>query len=244
MTTNSNEAVVPHDAWLAGAQGVRIESLRRLTFDPIEARRACVVGLTTLQASLDTLKKSHPGFDVKSLMGLPELCTRVSDLQHLIDAKRQVEGAFELTLVSDARAWRKKLMPLANACVVMGRIDAIEVARIRSGPRTTLAYLRDVQDLVKLLAGHEDIVDTTYGENALERAGTAAQRAIAVLGLTDNAELREAIDLRDRFATLLFEGHDRLRVAVAAVTSYTRAAALVPPLRKHRSRKISEPAPG
>ena len=30
MTTNSNEAVVPHDAWLAGAQGVRTESLRRV----------------------------------------------------------------------------------------------------------------------------------------------------------------------------------------------------------------------
>jgi len=253
MTTKVNEAVVQHDVWLARARGVRIENLRRLTFDPIEARRACVVGLTTLHASLDTLKKGHPGFDVKWLMGLPELCTRVSDLQHVIDEKRQREGASESTLVADARAWRKKLMPLAGACVAMGRIEAKEVARIRGGTRTRLGLLRDVQDLVKLLTGHDEMVDATCGENALERAGIAAQRAIDVLGLTVDAEMREAIELRDRFATLLFEGHDRLRAAVAAVSSYRRADTLVPPLRTHRSRKPTElvdpvispePAPG
>ena len=51
-------------------------------------------------------------------------------------------------------------------------------------------------------------------------------------------ESRKAADLRDRYATLLIQGHDRLRAAVAAVSSYRKAAEIVGPLARPQKRKV------
>jgi len=54
-----------------------------------------------------------------------------------------------------------------------------------------------------------------------------------VLGGTgaETPESRKAANRRDRLATLVVLRHDRMRAAVAAVTSYREAPSLVPPLQ-------------
>ncbi|MBE2252883.1 MAG: hypothetical protein IAE78_25345, partial [Myxococcus sp.] len=66
---------------LASARELRPKEVKRLQFDPIEAKRACNTGLTTLKKHSKRLRDDFPGFEVDELLLLPELCDALKGAQ-------------------------------------------------------------------------------------------------------------------------------------------------------------------
>ena len=129
-------------------------------------------------------------------------------------------------------------MPVADALSTSGLINPNAVARIRSGKGNQDA-VQDVGALVVLLTPHEAAVEVLHGKGALSAANQAATAAQRALGTPTGVSLatREAADLRDRYATLIVQGHDRLRAAVAAVSSFKKATQIVGPLARRTTKK-------
>jgi len=100
-----------------------------------------------------------------------------------------------------------------------------------------------VGELCELLEPHLAVVKALIGPGALTEASAAAQAALALLGTNrvNHVELRKATDRRDRLATAVVLGHDRLRVYVALLTSFREAQTIVRPLHPYRGRRRKRP---
>jgi hypothetical protein len=237
-------SVIP-DALMVKAMNLQPGEVLKLFFDPMNASKACDGGLTYLEKRVDVLETKYPGFDLDELRGLPELCKRVSKGQRAVEMMRGVRTINAVELTAIALAWRRKLMPIAESLAANGKVDGKTVARIRSGSGN-VDNVQDVIDLVPLLKRFEATVTETCGEGALASAEAAANEALEAMGhrpIDREALLNEA-DLRDRYATLIVRGHDRLRAAVAALSSFSNAEFVVTPLSNHGARTAGEtPAP-
>ena len=80
-----------------------------------------------------------------------------------------------------------------------------------------IGTLLGLSDLCELLLPHLTAVEALAGPGAMTQAAAAAEAAKQLLGhaRVDSGALEEAIELRDRLATLVLHGHDRMRVYVA-----------------------------
>lgn len=217
------------DVLLKAANDLREKEVSQLAFDPATAKAAVSDGLKRLAKHRAALKKGYPAFTQAEFDSLPELADRVAAQQRLV--QKAVSGGVVAELVPPALEWRRALLPFAQSLAARGLLNAREVAAIATGTGTS-DNLRDVLDLVKLLGAHKSKAESALGAGALSQAQAAAEAALGALssgrGATEAVEA--AADLRDRYATLLTRRHDRLRAALAAVTSYREAGALVPPL--------------
>ncbi len=203
----------------------------QLSFDPLIAKNACKRGLAVIDDHEKVLKAKHPGFDLAELRALPELCDRTQAARRAAVQARKPGGDVG-ELLASALSWRRRLMGLAQSLAEKGgAIDPRELRRIEAGKGAT-DNVQDVLDLLALLAPVEAVVRAAHGQTALADARAAASAAIEGLGgsVAETKESRSAVDLRDRYASLVVARHDRLRAAVAAVAGYRAAAALVPPL--------------
>ena len=211
--------------------------------DPLVAKRACRSGLEFLHSREETLVKLYPGVDMAELQSLPALCDRFGDAQRAIDSNQRVTTVASRALVADSNGWRRKLMPIADSLVASGALDADAVQKVHAG-HGVVDNIRDVADLVRLLAPHRPAVDALFGPSSLVAAETAANKALEAVGLVvpSTQETRSAIDLRDRLGTLIVLWHDRLRVAVSLFTSFKQVTDIVGPLFSN-ARKPKEAAP-
>lgn len=226
------------DVLLSKALSLADGEVVQLAFDPLNAKRSCTDGLSYLEKRAERLLREHPGFDLEGLRALPELCDRVSAMQHEVDKARGARTAGVVELVDEALAWRRRLMSSADSLVVSGKVDGKELAKIRAGTGR-VDHLRDVIDLITLLAPHDAAVAAVFGADALEQAGLAANEALTALGYgpNDPEVTRMAADLRDRYATLVVRGHDRLRSAVSALSTYKNAGEVVTSLANRTASK-------
>ena len=238
---------VKPDAMLKKAQAVPEGDVQQLHFDPMIAKKSITDGLFYLGKRFELLKAEYAGFKIDELLLLPQLCDRVSEKQREVDTLRGVRTINSPLLTTEALGWRRKLMPIAESLAENGKLDPVAVAKIRSG-RGNVDGVRDVIDLVSQLAPHEAAVTSVCGPKALERASTAANEALKALGYSQNdPELaREAAALRDRYATLVLQGYDRLKTAVAAVSTFKNAEVVVGGLSNNPSGRPVTPevAPG
>ena len=221
------------DALLTAAAALQKREIQQLGFDPLVAKRACRTGLETLDEYASVLVKGHKGFDLDELRALPTLCDLVLAAQRETMTLRKL-GGDDAVLLSNALTWRRRLLGLAQSLAEKGgAVDPRELRKIESGKGPT-DNVQDVIDLVKLLKPAKAAVEAAHGDDALAIAEATAREAIAGLGGTggETPQSRKAADRRDRLATLVVLRHDRLRSAVAAVTSYRQAAALVPGLQE------------
>ena len=229
------------DVLLVRAQALARAEVVQLRFDPLSAKGACHAGLTYLAAYKEQLDSRH--FDSVLLEALPALCDRIVELQNTL-AKARTQGKTKVTdAVEAALVWRRKLMPIAEALGANEKVDSAELERIRSG-FGPVDNVTDVIDLVELLEPHRSKVVEMCGASALNLAQDSARAALQVLrlGNPDTEAARQAAELRDRYATLVERGHDRLRVAVAMLTSFSEAEEIVKSLRAGRGGpKAKEP---
>lgn len=229
------------DVLLVRAQALAKAEVVKLRFDPLLAKGACHAGLTYLAPYRELLDSRH--FDSVLLDGLPALCDRIVEVQNTL-AKTRTQGKTKVTDVVDAAlAWRRKLMPIAEALGANEKLDSAELERIRSGVGA-VDNVTDVIDLTALLESHRSKVFEICGPSALNLAQESARAALQVLrlGSPDTEATRQAAELRDRYATLVERGHDRLRVAVATLTSFSEAEEIVKSLNSGRSvTKTKEP---
>ena len=95
-------------------------------------------------------------------------------------------------------------------------------------------------ELVDLLTPMKAAAESVLGAGALANASAAAKAALAAIGSVGEDNSEEG-DQRDRLATIVTQLHERLRSAVAAVTSYNEALSLVPPLASGGGAKLTAP---
>ncbi len=225
------------DALLFLANSIRAEDVIQLAFDPHHAKRICGEGLSFLDRHRAALQKEHPNLDLAELDALPELCDRISRAQRETDNLRREENpARELT--DDALEWRRRLLPLADSLAASHALDASVVDGIRAG-RGVANQVQDVIDLTLALEPHEAVVAAAFGKGALEKARKAADAAIKSMGARSQSKTEASVsaDLRDRYATMVIQRHDRLRVVVALVSSFKKAQRVVAGLRGAGRRK-------
>jgi len=251
MSAKLNKEAAVDAALIEKAHAVPAEEIVPLRYEPVVAAQACNQGLSFLKDHRPMLMKGYPGIDMKELQILPALCLQLSLAKLDVQRLSAETGASQTETVAAALEWRRKLIVLAEALAANALVSATEVSRIREG-QGTVDYLTDVIALVALLKPHEAIVEATCGKGALVDAEKQAHAGLTYLGTLNDptlrAQERAAIELRDRFATLVTNGHDRLRVAVAAVSSFREAQEIVPSLFGGRKRKAKaseevEPSP-
>ena len=217
------------DVWLQAARKLDPKAVQQLSFDPVFAKGSIREGLKQLGKWRAVLKKDHKGFKLDELDALLELVDRVIVQQRIVQTA--VSGRPLKEVLPAALEWRRKLLPFAQSLVAAGFVDGARVEAIVRG-QGAVDNVSDVADLVGLLQAQSKRVEAMFGAGALKAAATASEDALSALGVNrkPSLEVEAAADLRDRYATLVVLGHDRLRAALAAVTSYRDAAKLVPPL--------------
>jgi hypothetical protein len=246
MVKTAVKKKVAEQALLLEAAGLNKREVQQLGFDPLVAKRACRKGLEFVDEHQKGLARDHRGFDLAALRELPELCDLVLQAQRDTQRLRK-RGGDVLTELNTALAWRRRLLGLAQSLSEAGgSVDPRELRKIETGKGST-DNVQDVLDLAALLAPVKAAVDAAHGADALTRAQAAASAALFALGGTgaETPESRKAAERRDRLATLVVLRHDRLRVAVAAVTSFREAASLVPALQQASaaSRSVEDARP-
>lgn len=239
------EEVVVGDVLKLQAESIPAEAVQQgLRIDPLTAKRAFNAGIAIVSENQVELKRLFPGANLEEIFALPVLCDRFAVANsNAISSRRIKPPSAARPLIATALLWRRKLMSVAQTLVANGKVDAVAVARIRAG-RGPLDGVTDVVALVALLKPFPDVIEVTCDASALSQASSAATAALSALG-SEAAPDTAAIDLRDRYATLIARGHDRLRVAVAVLRSYREAAEVVGVLTKHAPRKLKvvPPAP-
>ena len=246
MKAQKAVSIIP-DVLTMHAQDLAEGEVATLHFDPTAAKQSCLNGLTFLEAHAAELVTHSPGFVLDDLRALPELCRRVTDIQHELTKLKFVRGVKAKDLIATAIEWRRKLMPIAQSLSVNGKLDGEALDRVIAGSGT-VDNVTDVLDLVELLTPHRALVEGLCGKAALAEAGDAAREALDVVGIAnpDSEASRKAADLRDRYATLIERRHDRLRVAIAVLTSSRRADSIVGSLftnTKSKGKPAVEPEP-
>jgi len=219
------------DVLLVAAASLGKREIQQLGFDPLVAKRSCRKGLEAMEEHVKLLTTQHKGFNLDELRALPELCDLLLEAQRQTQTARRVGGDVAVAL-NEALGWRRRLLGLAQSLAEKGGpVDPREVRRIEGGKGPT-DNVQDTADLVALLTPLKAAVEAVHGKDALARADAAARAALAALGGTgaETPESRKAADRRDRLATLVLLRHDRLRAALAAVTSFREAPLLVPGL--------------
>ena len=231
------------DGLLEAALELRPKEVVRLAFDPLTAKGACRDGLAKLKPHRTELSRASPGFDLSELESLPSLCDRLIAEQRKVQLA--ISGPSAAAALPAAQVWRRKLLPLAQSLAEAGTLDGASLARILKGVGVS-DQLQDVLDLVGLLAPRRALVEAAHGSGALAQAEDAARKAVAALGKgkAPTEEVGVAAELRDRYATLITRRHDRLRAAMAALTSYRGVEQLVPSLSEGRgSPATKKPVP-
>lgn len=215
-----------------------------LHIHPVLAKRAFTAGLAFLAEHDAEISKRYPGLELEELRSLPALCDRLGDAQHAVGGESPIHSKASRALFAAGLRWRRKLMPVAATLAANGKLDQDALAEVRAG-NGTADNLRDVIDLVELLQPHNALVELACGHSALAEATTAARAALDAMGsqTTSTAERRRAIDVRDRIATVVLMGHDRMRVAVALMSSIRHAINLVGPLSRRGTRRIKVLSP-
>lgn len=238
-TTSKQDA----DALLLRAVGLNKREVQRLHFDPMVAKGACRAGLAYVTQRASQLRRQHPGFDFDALKTLPQLCDRVAAAQREAEKASTVRVGSSPELVAAVLVWRRKLMPAAEGFAANSKLDPKAVDRIRAG-KGALDLVQDVEELVQLMTPIRALAESVCGEGALKKAGDAAKAALSAMGGSekDREAARTAADLRDRYATLVVIGHERLVATVAALSSIKEAQEIVGSLWVHnRSRRPSDP---
>ncbi len=227
------------DVWLQKARKLDPKAVQKLNFDPVEAKPALREGLKQLGKWRAYLIKNHKGFNLAEFDALLELVDRVIVQQRIVQT---AVGSRPLKEVLPAALeWRRKLLPFTESLVAGGRVDGARYAAVLKG-YGSVDNVTDVADLVALLTPHVKLVEAAFGKGALTQASLASNEALAAMGVNQapTVEVEAAADLRDRYATLVVQGHDRLRSALAAATTYRDAVTLVPPLVRGSSPKKAD----
>ncbi len=206
-----------YDLFLPAAQKLPADELSDYRADPQLAYHNVKRGTASVLTELARIKKELPLADIESVRTLPQLAQGVifSALQVNRDAGSPgtIEG-----LLSRAHPVRRKLLKAAEALVESGIIPDVDLAPIRPG-RGKVDTANDCVALAALFRKHEK---KTAGKTAITAAditeadevGSKLQTLLKTKGTpTDNRpapELATAVEIRNRFWTLLEERHDHL----------------------------------
>jgi len=188
--------------------------------DPMLALHNVRVGVASMQGQQDRLKKELPALAHGAIEGLDELALAVVFASSQVD--RQVgHGKRVATVLRRGRELRELLLGVADMMAKVGLIPAEPVKKIRQGR----GQFDTADDLVQLAALFRKHADKLKGKSPLtgEHIKEAAALGTELLGLLrpggaakpkdTPAELKAAIDDRDRLWTLLVGRHKELRRA-------------------------------
>jgi hypothetical protein len=206
-----------YDLFLPAAQKLPADKLSEYRADPQLAYQNVKRGAANVLTELARIKKELPLADIESVRTLPQVTQALifSALQVNRDAGSPgtIEG-----LLNRAHPVRRKLLKAAEALVESSVIPDADLTPIRPG-RGKVDTANDCVALAALFRKHEK---KTAGKTAItaadiaeaDEAGSKLQTLLKTKGTpADNRPapaLATAVDIRNRFWTLVEERHDHL----------------------------------
>lgn len=205
------------ERFLPTAKAIPAEKIILCRADVALAHRNVAMGVGSVLALEDVVRRELPFVDIAHIRSLPELSIGV------VYAATQVDRFLpskELTsLLSRARDLRSLLLMAAEALAQAKLFDAHVVAKIRAG-RGDIDAAKDCIELAALFTKHADALrgKTHISRAQVKEAAAVGADLIALLKPSKlklpkqvQQEVAEARDHRDRLWTLLDERHDTLR---------------------------------
>lgn len=245
---NSPDIEAFYNKHLATAQALPAASVLTARVDPDLAIVNIETAMSIVTQQANDIAQHFPKVDLVALKALPEiaLATKYAALRAEQDVPAESQMAAKL---SEARDLRAKLLSVAKGLVENGLVPAAEVAAIAAG-----SGVRDrAEDCVALAALYRNHAASIAGKHpitteTIDQAAAVGSWLVANLRPSDapnppHIGPKAAVEIRNRFATLLVNGHHQLQ----AITHYfhpfdweERAPALG---SRRASRKKQEPIP-
>ncbi|MBK9266392.1 MAG: hypothetical protein IPM54_42225 [Polyangiaceae bacterium] len=230
-----------YNAHLPAAQALPAANVLTVRLDPDLAIVNIDTAMHVFVEHAAEIPEHFPKVDLSTLKALPEiaLATKYAALR----AEQQVPAESQMAAkLSEARALRAKLLSAAKALAENGLLPQAEVAAIAAGSGT-----RDrAEDCVALAALYRNHDATIAGKHPIttdmiDQAATVGSWLVANLRpgnapSVPSAGPSAAVDLRNRFATLLVDGHHKLQ-AIAHYFHPTDWEERVPALGSRRVAK-------
>ena len=251
--SKSKKAAKGQDDTLTGSEAAFEECLpKALSIDPTNvvpmradpnlALHNVQVGLKALEPHWAELKTALPKLDQKSVRGLEEVALAAVFATSRVDrqagANKKVAG-----LLVKARALRALLLSSADALEKVGLLPSAAVKKVRKG-KGPFDTADDLVQLAALFRKHTAKLKNKSPVSAelIKEASTLGSDLLALLKpehakrkTVVTAEIKDAMDARDRTWTLLVQGHRDLRRAGMWVWA-DRVNKHVPPLQSRAAK--------
>lgn len=203
--------------YLPIAQLLPKNSILPYRMDPVLAYHNAQQGLDAIAPYRAELRKALPLLDHKLVFDLSALCQAVLFAHRQAEEKPRSDGELG-RLIDEGSKLRALLLSTADALALSGVVPAQAVAKIRSGK----GFIDMAQDCIELSALYRKYPGATTQQKLvrseqIERAGEVGTVLLGRLkpqgGRKKTATQRQSAEIRDRLATLLWQGHRELRRA-------------------------------
>lgn len=237
-----------YNTHLPTAQALPAASVLTTRIDPDLAIVNVETGMKVVADHVRAILDHFPRVDLTALQALPEIALAFK--YAALRAEQDVPAESQIAAKqSEARALRAKLLTTAKALAENGLIPQAEVAVIATGSGS-----RDrAEDCVALATLFRNYEATIAGKHSItpemvDQSAAVGSWLVAHLRPGDAPnrpvlEPRASVEIRNRFGTLLVNGHDKLQ-AIALYFHPTDWEERVPALGSRRvSQKKTEPTP-
>lgn len=245
--TNPVDIEVYYNTHLPTAQALPASSILATRIDYDLAVVNVETGMHVVIEHANEIALHFPKVDLGALKALQEiaLATKYAALR----AEQQVPAESQMAAkLSEARTLRAKLLTVAKALAENGLIPHAEVAVIAAGSGS-----RDrAEDCVALSALFRNHWTAIMGKHpiaveVIDQAAAVGSWLLANMRPADAPPVPSngpspAVEIRNRFVTLLVDGHHKLQ-AIAHYFHPTDWEERVPALGSRKARKKSEPTP-
>ncbi|MDI3287474.1 hypothetical protein [Polyangium sp. 15x6] len=206
-----------HDKFLLAAKALPVDAILPYRLDPDLALvnvKTCMKVVHDHQAAIPT---HLPKIDLASLLALPELALAAKYAALAAEQEAPSESQVQAKL-SLARDLRGKLLSVAKGLAENGLVPQAEVDAIAAG-RGVRDRAEDCVSLASLFRKHAAAINGKHPVTVaqIDEAAEVGSWLVATLRPADappklSTGPTQAVDLRNRFATLLVRAHARLQV--------------------------------
>lgn len=209
-----------YESFLDAARAVGAGAVRPYRLDPSLAYHNVERGVAALLPLTKRIQEELPKVDMDELRSLPDLALALGFAASLVD--RDGGGSADLpALLAEAYGLRETMLTSAVALAAAGLVPRREVEKIQEG-RGAIDAAQDCVDLAAFFHRHAAVArgKTAVTAAQISRAATVGTELLRRLRKktvkrdeSPKGALKEALDVRDRMATVLIVRHETARRA-------------------------------
>lgn len=207
-----------YETFLPRAQAIEARDVRPYRLDPSLAYHNVQTGVAALLPLADRIEEELPKIDMEAIRALPDLALGLCFAASRVDRGGSTSKQLAAPL-SAAYALREKMLSSAVSLAVAGVVPKREVEKIQEG-RGSLDAAQDCVDLAALFVKHAAAV---RGKTPITAAQVTEAAAVGTSLLKvlrpgsakrdrgPGGELKDAIEIRNRFGTLVVARYELAR---------------------------------